>query len=190
MPASNGSPKKFGTGKIVLLAAIFIAGIAFTGLFNMGLAYTNQMEFCTSCHTMQLNLDELKETLHNKNKSGVQATCADCHVPKQLLPKLYMKLMAAKDVYHEIMGTIDTPEKYEAARWHMATLVWDKMRASSSRECRSCHDFENMDLSEQSRSARSRHAKAEEKGEACIDCHVGVAHAEPDEPEDAEDDHS
>ena len=175
-----------GKISIILVSVIFFAGIVFAGLFNIGLAYTNEMDFCTSCHSMKINLEELKETAHYKNASGVSATCADCHVPKAFFPKMVAKVMAAKDVYHEIMGTVDTKEKYEAHRWGMANKVWDKMRATNSRECRSCHDYEQMDLSEQDRSARKRHPQALDEGKACIDCHKGVAHQEPDEPDEEE----
>jgi cytochrome c-type protein NapC len=173
-----------GKISIILIAIIFVGGIIFAGLFNTGLAYTNEMEFCTSCHSMKINLEEYKESTHYKNASGVQATCSDCHVPKEFFPKMVAKVMAAKDVYHEIMGTIDTPEKFEAYRWDMANRVWDKMRASNSRECRSCHEYGSMDLSEQGRSARRRHPQAIEEGSACIDCHAGIAHEEPLEPGD------
>lgn len=175
-----------GKVTIIVAAILFAAGIVFAGLFNLGLAYTNEMEFCTSCHSMKVNLEEYKETVHYKNASGVRATCADCHVPKPFIPKMIAKVMAAKDVYHEIMGTIDTEEKYEAHRWDMANRVWEKMRASDSRECRSCHEYEQMDLSEQGRSARRRHPTALDEGKACIDCHAGIAHEEPDEPEEPE----
>jgi len=95
------------------------------------------------------------------------------------------KIAAAKDVWGELTGKLDTPEKYEAHRWEMANAVWDKMKATNSRECRSCHDFGAMAFDEQDRSARKRHARAEERGETCIDCHTGIAHEEPEEPEDA-----
>jgi cytochrome c-type protein NapC len=175
-----------GKISIILAGIIFIGGILFSGLFSMGLAYTNEMEFCTSCHSMKVNLEEYKKTVHYKNASGVRATCSDCHVPKPFIPKMIAKVIAVKDVYHEIMGTIDTREKYEAHRWDMANRVWAKMRASNSRECRSCHEFTSMDLSEQDRSARKRHPRAMDDGDACIDCHSGVAHEEPDEPEEPE----
>ncbi|MGQ9658550.1 MAG: NapC/NirT family cytochrome c [Thermochromatium sp.] len=81
---------------------------------DFGIRTTNTLEFCTSCHTMQTNFEEYKESRPYKNTSGVQATCADYHVPKPLGPKLVTKIVAAKDGYHEIMGTIDTPEKFEA----------------------------------------------------------------------------
>lgn len=174
------------TGKRTILwgnvALIFAAGVIFVAVFNTALDFTNRTEFCTSCHTMQINLTELQETPHWKGSTGVHAGCADCHVPKAFLPKMKAKILAAKDVWHEIRGTIDTPEKYEARRWDMANRVWDKMRASDSRECRSCHSFDHMDFSEQDRMAARKHDRATERGQTCIDCHTGIAHEEPDEP--------
>ncbi|MCB1758203.1 MAG: NapC/NirT family cytochrome c [Gammaproteobacteria bacterium] len=171
----------------IAVVVIFAAGILFAGLFNVGLSATNEMEFCTSCHSMQVNLEELQETIHYKNASGVRATCADCHVPKPFVPKMIAKVLAYKDVLHEFLGTIDTKEKFDQHRWDMANRVWDKMRASDSRECRSCHAWETMDLSEQDRMARNRHSSARDQGMTCIDCHKGIAHEEPDEPDVEED---
>lgn len=171
-------PKK----KLAIIAGIFLLGFAAFGAMNAFFAYTNKLEFCTSCHSMQNNFEEYKNTVHYKNASGVQAVCADCHVPKEFFPKLGAKIMAAKDVFHEVIGTVDTKEKFEAHRWEMANRVWEKMAATDSRECRTCHDFSNMDLSSQSRMARNKHSRAPEKGQTCIDCHKGIAHIEPDEP--------
>jgi cytochrome c-type protein NapC len=184
-PGAEKKPKRFGRIGLVLAGTLFLAGIGFAGLFNAGLAYTNEMEFCISCHTMQMNYTEYQESLHYKNQSGVRATCSDCHVPEPFIPKMVAKVIAVKDVYHQFAGTIDTPEKFEAHRWEMASRVWDKMKRSNSRECRSCHAFSDMDLSEQGRSARSRHAQAEERGKTCIDCHKGIVHYEPYKPDDA-----
>ena len=177
----------FGSLPTWLLVGVgLVAGVLSWAGFNTALDYTNTTEFCVSCHSMQTNDREWKESMHYKNAAGVRAGCADCHVPKEFVPKMVAKVMAAKDVYHEIMGTIDTPEKYEAHRWNMASRVWAKMEATDSRECRTCHDWDQMDLSEQGRSARKRHPRAIDKGETCIDCHKGVAHEIPDEPEEPE----
>ncbi len=178
--------KENGASTLLVVVGCFVLGILFWAGFNTGLAYTNTTEFCTSCHSMKVNEREWQETAHYKSASGVRAGCADCHVPKEFVPKMVAKVMAAKDVYHEIMGTIDTPEKYEAHRWDMASRVWAKMKANDSRECKTCHDFEQMDLAEQDRSARKRHSRAIDKGQTCIDCHKGVAHEQPDEPEEVE----
>ena len=178
--SNNGSSRK---KYLIIILAIFLAGMVAAGLLNVGLSATNEMEFCTSCHSMKVNLEEYKETIHYQNTSGVRATCADCHVPKEFVPKMIAKVMAAKDVWHELIGTIDTEEKYEQHRWDMASRVWDKMKSTNSRECRTCHDFDQMDLGEQSRMARKRHSAAVDEGETCIDCHKGIAHEYPDEPE-------
>ena len=167
---------------VFFVIVVFVAGLVFAGLFNVGISATNEMAFCTSCHSMQVPYQEYQESVHFKNAAGVQATCADCHVPKPFGPKMVAKVMAYKDVLHEVLGTIDTPEKYEEHRWAMANRVWDKMRASDSRECRSCHDYGTMDLSEQDRMARKRHSAAMDEGKTCIDCHKGIAHEEPDDP--------
>lgn len=182
--------KQKGISTLFLIIGCFVLGILFLAAFNAGLAYTNKTEFCTSCHSMQTNEGEWQESMHYKNHAGVRAGCANCHVPKEFVPKMIAKVMAAKDVYHEIMGTIDTPEKYEAHRWEMASRVWAKMKATDSRECRTCHDWDQMDLAEQSRSARKRHSRAVDQGKTCIDCHKGITHEEPDEPEEEEADKS
>jgi len=116
----------------------------------------------------------------------VQATCADCHVPREWVHKVVRKIKATNELYHKALGTIDTPEKFEAKRWELANRVWDNMRETDSRECRNCHDLVSMELSEQDRSARKKHAKAEERGKTCIDCHKGIAHEYPDRPEEEE----
>ena len=174
-----GIPKKLF---ILISVSFFMIGMIATGFINLGLNHTNQDEFCVSCHTMQINLTELKESLHWSNASGVHAGCADCHVPKPFFHLMKAKILAAKDVWHEILGTIDSPEKYEARRWEMANIVWEKMKLSDSRECKTCHSFDHMDLSEQSRSARNKHEKATDRPETCIDCHKGLVHEEPNPP--------
>ena len=167
---------------VLLLAAILLPGILFTAGFSVALETTNSTEFCTSCHSMQWVKEEWEESVHYSNVTGVRAECQDCHVPNPVFPKLHAKLMAAKDVWHEILGTIDNKEKFEAHRWMMANRVWAKMEASNSRECKTCHIFEAMDFSEQDKTARKKHKRAHAKGENCVSCHTGVAHKRPKKP--------
>ncbi len=161
------------------LIAGFLAGIMFWGGFHWSLELTNSEEFCVSCHTMETNLSEYRETVHYNNHSGVRAICSDCHVPKEWQHKVKAKIMAVKDVYHEVLGTISTPEEYEERRLHMASLVWKKMKASDSRECRNCHAFDFMDFTIQETRAASEHQRALDTGMTCIDCHQGIAHNLP-----------
>lgn len=161
------------------LIAGFLAGILFWGGFHWSLEMTNTEEFCVSCHTMETNLGEYRETVHYNNHSGVRAICSDCHVPKEWQHKVQAKIVAVKDVYHEAIGSISTPEKYEERRLKMAAAVWKKMKASDSRECRNCHEFEYMDFTIQERRAAAEHQRAIDTGMTCIDCHQGIAHSLP-----------
>ncbi len=169
---------------VLLLGGVF-AGIVFVGGFNTTLEFTNRMEFCLSCHEMANKpYTEYTETIHFKNPSGVQVTCADCHVPRPYVYKVIRKIQATRELYYKATGKISTDEKFEQHRWDLANRVWDSMRASDSRECRNCHNYEVMDLSEQDRSARKRHSRALDEGKTCIECHKGIAHELPDEPEE------
>ncbi len=161
------------------LLAGFLAGILFWGGFHWALELTNTEEFCVSCHTMETNLGEYRETVHYNNDSGVRAICSDCHVPDEWNHKIKAKIMAVKDVYHELAGTISTPEKYEDHRLAMASAVWKKMKESDSRECRNCHNFDYMDFTLQETRAASEHQRALDTGMTCIDCHQGIAHSLP-----------
>ncbi|WP_377193942.1 NapC/NirT family cytochrome c [Ruegeria meonggei] len=167
----------FSSGFLIL--AGFLAGILFWGGFHWTLELTNTEEFCTSCHTMETNLGEYRETIHYNNHSGVRAICSDCHVPHEWNHKIKAKIMAVKDVYHELAGTISTPEKYEEHRLAMASAVWKKMKASDSRECRNCHNFDYMDFTIQEARAASEHQRAIDNNMTCIDCHQGIAHSLP-----------
>jgi len=169
--------------KAGMLGAVLAGGVVLAGLFNVGLSYTNRTEFCISCHSMRWNAAEWQESAHFMNHAGVRIGCANCHVPKAFLPKMKAKILAAKDVWHEILGTIDTKEKFEARRLEMAQRVWARLKASDSRECRTCHSWEAMELDEQDRVARKKHARAREEGKTCIDCHKGVTHELPEEGE-------
>lgn len=177
-------------GFLLVIGIIF--GVAGWIGLNGVLGATNTTEFCTSCHEMQWPFDEYKKSIHYSNRTGVRATCSDCHVPKGdsligWFDKITAKVMAAKDTYHHIVGTFDTKEKYENGRWKMANAVWARMRERHSKECKNCHNFEAMDLQVQSRIAQRRHQEAEKLGKSCIDCHIGIAHDEPVEPDENSD---
>ncbi|NTS78094.1 cytochrome c3 family protein [Catenovulum sp. SM1970] len=160
----------------------FLAGIIFWGGFNTALEATNTEEFCIGCHEMENNVyQEMKTTIHYTNRSGVRATCPDCHVPHNWTDKMARKMQASKEVWGKIFGTINTREKFEAQRRRLAEHEWDRLKANDSLECRNCHNFEYMDFTAQSDRAASMHSTYLEKGEkTCIDCHKGIAHELPD----------
>lgn len=163
-----------------LLATGFIGGIVFWGSFNWSMELTNTETFCISCHEMEQNVyREYKTTVHYSNRTGVRATCPDCHVPKTWIHKIARKIKASNELYHHFLGTVDTPEKFEEKRLQLATNVWTVMKKTDSRECRNCHNFEYMDFTTQEKRAQSRHEIAITDGKTCIDCHKGIAHELP-----------
>ena len=167
----------------LVIIAGFIAGILFWGGFHTAMESTNSLEFCISCHEMRDNVyQEYKETVHFKNASGVRATCPDCHVPHEWGPKVVRKIEASGELWAAAMGKIDTPEKFDAHRWEMANRVWDTMIRTDSRECRNCHSYEAMDFHAQSPRGSDKMQTAMDEGETCIECHKGVAHKKPRDP--------
>src|SRR3954471_9553422 len=124
----------------------FVAGVAFWGGFNTVLEATNTERFCTSCHEMKTNVfEELKTTIHFTNRSGVRATCPDCHVPHQWTDKIARKMQASKEVWGKLFGTINTRDKSVAMRRELAEHQWARLKANNSLECRNCHSAESMD---------------------------------------------
>ncbi len=164
-----------------LLAVGFVLGIVFWGGFNTAMEATNTETFCISCHEMEANVyEEYQHTIHYANRTGVRATCPDCHVPKDWQHKMVRKIQASNEVFHWLLGTIDTREKFEGKRMALAQNVWRSMKATDSRECRNCHDYESMDYMAQSRRAVPQHIEGFDQGKTCIDCHKGIAHELPD----------
>jgi len=170
----------FGLGVLVL--AGFAAGVIFWGGFNTALELTNTEKFCTSCHEMHDNVfQELRSTIHFTNRSGVRATCPDCHVPHNWTDKIARKMQASKEVWGHLFGFIDTREKFVHKRLELALHEWARFKANDSLECRNCHSAQSMDITKQSPRAAVAHERflfSSEK--TCIDCHKGVAHRLPD----------
>ncbi|KAF0190934.1 MAG: nitrate/TMAO reductase membrane-bound tetraheme cytochrome c subunit [Gammaproteobacteria bacterium] len=163
-----------------LLIGGFVAGIVFWGGFNTAMEMTNKEKFCIGCHEMRdFVYKEYQDSVHYNNKTGVRATCPDCHVPKEWIHKVVRKIQASNEVLHKVLGSISTEEKFEAKRLELAQHVWHTMKETDSRECRNCHDYESMDYMEQARRASENHQRGFDQGLTCIDCHKGIAHSLP-----------
>ncbi len=170
--------RKIILGTTLGAALVFmIVGVIFWGGFNTAMEATNTLDFCISCHEMEDNVyQEYKKTIHFTNRSGVRATCSDCHVPDPWVHKVVRKIQASNEVLHKVLGTIDTPEKFDAKRLQLAKNVWRAMKETDSRECRNCHDFATMNPENQKPRSSKQHLNAMTDGNTCIDCHKGIAH--------------
>lgn len=174
--------------RVILGVGVLAFGLVISGVLMAagaaGLAWTNTENFCIGCHEMKSTVyAEFKDTIHDKNRSGVRAICSDCHVPREPVAMLQRKVAATFELWgHFVTGIIDTKEKFEKHRYDMAKRVWTRMKQTDSLECRNCHTEAAMDPEKQSQRARNRHEKAKAQGTTCIDCHYGIAHKEPEGP--------
>lgn len=163
----------------------FGLGAVALGTSNYVLHKTSETEFCYVCHSHDSFIrPEYEASSHFINAAGVRAGCANCHLPHDNWFELvWTKAVVSLDIIPEVMGKIDTAEKYEAHRAEMAESVWRQFKANDSKFCRSCHSVAAMDLEAQGRTPARRHSQAAERGETCIDCHYGIVHKEPENAE-------
>ena len=169
------------TTKPVFAAVVFLIGVIAWGGFNTTMEATNTMEFCISCHEMKNNVyAEYTQTVHYSNRSGVRAICSDCHVPKEWGHKVIRKIKATNELFHWMIGTIDTKEKFETKRLELAQSVWKEMKSNGSHECKNCHSFDAMHWKKQNLRAMVTMQTAQMKDITCIECHKGIAHKLPD----------
>ncbi len=163
-------------GLIVLGAA---GGIIAAAGFDTAMKATSSQEFCLSCHEMkQFAWQESLHKAHAANRAGFEVSCGECHIPKAFVPKMRRKIIAAREVWHHWLGTIDSAEKYEHHRQRMAERVWADMEADNSAACRNCHQLDKMRVPDP---ILQMHRNALDGGMTCINCHRGIAHKLPGE---------
>lgn len=170
---------QIGLGVLIIIG--FAGGVWFWWGFNTALEATNKEEFCLSCHTMHDNLlPELQKTVHWQNRTGVRARCPDCHVPHNFSDKIARKMQASREVWGQIVGTIDNRELFKDHRLTLAQREWARFKANNSKECRNCHDYNSMDFSKMRITSQMIMRSAAERNASCVDCHKGIAHQLPD----------
>jgi len=164
----------------------FGLGAVALGTFNTILHATGSNEFCYVCHSHeQFIKPEYEASTHFSNPSGVRADCSDCHVPHDWWGTVWLKTRATLDILPEVMGELDTAEKYEAHRREMAVSVWSDYLERDSSYCRSCHLFESMAFDKQNEFVSEMHRDARKQGQSCIECHQGIVHKLPENWRDA-----
>jgi len=162
---------------LALLVVGIVLGVGGYLAFDATLHATSTEKFCISCHEMADSpMAQLQQTAHYSNPLGVTASCSDCHLPHEFVPKMVRKVEAAREVWGHMTGIIDTPEKYAAHAPAMKEREINRLKANDSQECRNCHQAERMLLAEQSAKAQRFHKRLLSGKATCIDCHQGVAH--------------
>jgi nitrate/TMAO reductase-like tetraheme cytochrome c subunit len=171
------------------LRPISVAGgltMVFGVFLLMALALDSSMDattsdsFCLSCHEMAVNIGgEFERSLWLPGLEERHASCSECHLPQEFLPRLRRKMRAGREFYHHLIGTISTPERFMERRMVMAEVVWQDLQRNGSSECTGCHHGDQVDSGD-SPAALAYHERAADTGTGCVDCHKGIAHELPD----------
>jgi nitrate/TMAO reductase-like tetraheme cytochrome c subunit len=169
-----------GLALALALLVGFLVAAAAEGVFR----YTESQTFCTSCHVMDGVTREFRESAHGRNALGIKATCANCHVGHGYVAGVRAKVRSIHAELIPWLSGVRTPEQIEEKRLELAQRVWDRLRATDSASCRSCHAMTDADLALQETRARAEHRDGAAEGQTCIDCHDdGIAHKKVAKPE-------
>lgn len=141
---------------IAALAGVFLGVAGFTFRYAEGLSYfSTDPRACANCHIMQRQFDGWTRASHH----GV-ATCNDCHMPTNLIGKLYAK---ASNGYHHSKGftlqDFAEPIRIKPAN---SRILQDN--------CVRCHDSMVEHL--------VSGARSDDDATLCVHCHVTVGHGE------------
>ena len=166
----------------LLVVGVLVGFVATVGTQVM-VAVTGTDKFCgTACHSMQWVAKEHQQSVHMVNRTGVKASCHDCHIPHNYPELLWYKAKAGtKDIIGEMRGVISTEEKFKKERLQMAKHVWEEYKGNNSRACRHCHQITKETLPKMKEEVRPIHEAVIAGQGTCVDCHKGVAHKAPDE---------
>jgi len=167
-------------GMVIGITGVLLGMALVLGAEQLDRLTTTEAFCASSCHSMQAYLaDEptYKNSIHRTTSSGVQAGCADCHIPKGLLPATWSHIIdGSRDLYGELTNDYQQPELWQARRVELAWRVRDKMLADDSRNCRACHTREIVPT--QRPRGQRQHELAQREKISCIGCHFNLVHAE------------
>lgn len=140
---------------------------------------TSTDTFCSdSCHVMADYVayqPVYVNSPHRTTYTGIQAGCADCHIPEGLLQATWTHAVSGiRDTWSLLSNDFSSREKWHASRTGMAYRVRDWMLANDSATCRSCHEQDAL-KPRRERGVR-RHRLAQRKYVTCIACHYNLVH--------------
>ena len=157
-------------GKVIIftsMVVVFVIVVLFS--FTIwSVEYTSSEEFCISCHEMVEPYQQWKESAHYNNESGVVATCADCHLPTDMISKIKVKIITGtRDMYVHYLGDPEGLDFKELARKARENISDDS--------CVQCH--KNLFPAYLSKGGFIAHRSLERGVEKkCVECHKHIAH--------------
>ena len=175
---------------IVVAGVSVLVGLGLAAGYATALDYTSSLHFCAhTCHEMESTVyQEYMHSKHYKNEQGVVVVCAQCHVPHDNWPAvLGRKALASFELWtHFVVFAGEGPDgvkrAFQARRFDLAKRVWAGFKADNAAECKACHKYSNMILTDQRPSIRAQHTDAMKTDENCLDCHKGITHHIPVDP--------
>lgn len=172
--------RKYLTRSFIIVAlAGFIIGMVFVLSLEKVDQLTSTDDFCSnSCHAMKAYIayePVYINSSHRMTYSGVQAGCADCHIPEGIVAATWTHTIEGmRDTWSLIVNDFSTRPLWDAQREAMAYRVRDDMLENDSRTCRSCHKREAL-KPRRERGAR-QHELAQRNNQTCIACHYNLVH--------------
>jgi cytochrome c nitrite reductase small subunit len=139
---------------LCVLAGVLLGTGAFTVRYAEAFSYlSNDPKACVNCHIMREQYDGWQKASHH-----AVATCNDCHVPHETIPKYLVK--AENGFWHSKGFTLqDFPEPIRLRRVSLKIL---------QNNCVHCHhDLVNEVLG---------HGPAGSETPNCVHCHATVGH--------------
>ncbi len=161
---------RFSNKRVVLLTSIIVvcSVVGSYGFTSWSVGYTSSEKFCIGCHEMKEAYRSWKTSSHYDNRSGVVASCADCHLPTDTISKIKVKTLSGmKDTFVHYLGNPNELDYKELAEKARAGITDDS--------CRKCH--KNLFPSAISKGGLIAH-RALESGEKkrCVECHINLVH--------------
>lgn len=172
--------RQYLTRTLVITAVIaFVIGMLATFSLEKIDQLTSTDSFCSnSCHVMKAYIayePVYINSTHRTTYTGIQAGCADCHIPEGLMAATWTHTVSGmRDMWSLLVNDFSTREKWNARREQMAFRVRDQMLDNDSRTCRSCHKQEA--LNPRRERGQRQHELVKRKGMTCIACHYNLVH--------------
>lgn len=145
--------------------------------FWIGYKSTKKTEFCITCHPMKYVYEEYKQSPHYKSRTGVTASCPDCHVTGFWEGQF----AATRHIWAYFFNPVTDEKNWEERRPRLAKGVREWMLKNDSAPCRKCHKADHMEPI--NKGMERAHKKMEGGKKTCIDCHYNLVHAEVPWPE-------
>ena len=164
-----------------------IGGLLFWGGFNWAMEVANTKSFCIPamrCATIPIRSCSRPFTTRTGRAFALLVPTVMSRTNG--FTRSGEKYQASNELLHKVLGTVNTPEKFERHRLELAEHVWATMKASDSHECRNCHSAAAIDPHKQTETAAKVMAEGFKAGLTCIDCHKGIAHKLPTMPDEEE----